>query len=133
VSTRPREGGAGASAGCTLTVLDAQGRVSLALQPRGDALHLCATSMLGESDELPEVSSSLVRLARWVRSRFSPELRASTETDRALGEALARAIGGEAIRFDRAGAGRVLEVELDALPSAEALEAWLAEFRAAER
>jgi hypothetical protein len=119
--------------GASLTVLDADGRLTVAFAPDEVGFRLRVASALGDDARLPEAPSSLVRLASWIRHRLSPDARAQATRERAFGEERARELGGTLLRLDRAGAALVLELALAALPDADVLAPWLRALRRAHR
>ncbi len=119
-----------AADGCSLSVADEIGRLSLAFAPAQGGVRMRVVSTLGEDDlRLPDPPSSLVRLARWVRERVSPRARSIAERERAWGAQLAQVLGGTLQRVERAGAALILELALPSLPLPEPLDAWLRRLR----
>lgn len=117
-------------AGATLELCDDLGRLGVSAHPEAEGgVALRVSSALGDAPPLPPAPSSLVRLAGWVRARFSPVARQTLEARLAWARALARALGAELARVDRAGSTVILELTLPAMPPAEALVAWLRRLR----
>ncbi len=115
--------------GSMLSVLDTEGRLSLALAPRDGALSLRVVSALGDDPRLPDPPSSLVRLARWVKTRVSSTARAAESRERAWADKLAEALDASVLRLDSAGAVLVLELRLAALPAVDRLDQWVRRVR----
>ncbi len=119
--------------GATLELDDDRGRLSLTARPApAGGVALDVVSALGEDDALPPPPSSLVRLAAWVRARFSPAARQVLEARAAWARELAEALGAELERVERAGDVLGLELRLPSMPAAEPLERWLRRLRDAQ-
>ncbi|MCB9598314.1 MAG: hypothetical protein H6719_36710 [Sandaracinaceae bacterium] len=119
--------------GSTLELVDDRGRLTVSARPDPEeGVSLRVASALGEEAELEAAPSSLVRLAAWVRRRFSAAAREALEARRAWAEALAVDLGARLEGVERAGTTVVLDLHLDALPHAEALQSWLRRLRDAQ-
>lgn len=120
--------------GASLELADRDGRLSLTARPHPEGgVALRVVSALGEEAALEPPPSSLVRLAAWVRTRFSPAARQVIDARAAWARELAAALGAELAGIERAGSAIVLELRLDAMPSAEPLQRWLRRLRDAQR
>jgi hypothetical protein len=116
--------------GATLRLHDEGGVLTVSARPGEEGtLSLRVALGTGDVSEIEDAPSSLVRLARWVRLRWSEHERAADEARVAWANMLAEALGGRVSRFDAAGATFVLGVVLPALPDPETLDRWLRRVR----
>jgi hypothetical protein len=111
--------------GDSVVVVDDVGRTSLRVEADGEGLAVSVVSTVGEGGDAEETMSSLVRLASWVRQRFSSEARARAAAELAWATELASAIGAELESVDHAGPTLLLELRCVALPDPDELARWL--------
>lgn len=116
--------------GATLRMEDERGSLTLRARPAEEGgLRVRVASALGEGGDPGEIPSSLVRLARWIRSRWSAEERARAEAEERWARALAEGLGARVESVESAGNQLVLALLLAALPDPERLERWLRRLR----
>ncbi|MEZ4339350.1 MAG: hypothetical protein R3B82_22230 [Sandaracinaceae bacterium] len=120
--------------GASLEMADGDGCMRLTARPDPDGgVALRVESSLGGEGALEPPPSSLVRLAAWVRTRFSSAAREAVAARATWARELAEGLGARLARVERAGTALVLELRLDAMPPAEPLQTWLRRLRDAQR
>ena len=116
--------------GTQIELVDAQGslRITGGPTPDGARVELSVRSGIGEFD-LAEVPSSLVRLAQWIRGRFSSASRREEQLRTAWATELAEALEAQLVEVTRAGDQVILALVLERLPTTERFHAWVKRLR----
>lgn len=108
--------------GLGLTVHDPVGVVRIELTPAAAGTRVTLVASRGDVSQEPP-STSLVRLARWVKGRFSPEARAEAAAALGWAEGVAESVPGATVhRVDRAGDALVLDLDMDTVSAADLRE-----------
>ncbi len=127
--------------GAALSMRDDDGIVTLRARPVLDggvdgapdaAVAVRVESAMGEGLAVTPAPSSLVRLARWIRARWSSEERARAEAREAEARTLAEALDARVEGVELAGNTLVLHLLLQVMPSPDQLVRWLRRLRDAQ-
>ncbi|MFK7988085.1 MAG: hypothetical protein AB8I08_18845 [Sandaracinaceae bacterium] len=112
-----------------LRLTEETGALTVALAAHEASWILRVSKAGAEEPSLADPPGSVLRLARWIRHRLSSEARQRYEQERAHAETLADMLDATLTRFELAGDGRWLELELPSLPAPDVLHRWLERVR----
>lgn len=93
------------------------------IRPRKDASRILVQVNADEPDIEPPPSSSLVRLSRWIRDRFSAEARRQAAADREWVAEIAPDAADGDVRIERVPGAITIMIERPVLPSIDDIEA----------